>query len=90
MGICLCPAHLCEAPNTANTDSVLAHIEHFYALGGEDCLALGCDLDGTDLPKDMHDIRDLVPLTGKLAALGMNTDDITYGNAYRFMKKVLK
>lgn len=34
----------------ATFDDLLRHIDHFLALGAEDCLALGSDFDGTDIP----------------------------------------
>lgn len=36
------------------------HIEHFLSLGGKHTLAIGGDLDGSDLPFDMHGIEDIV------------------------------
>ena len=86
-GVSLCPPHLKNGEGCTSDDAV-RHFVHYNGLHPEST-AFGCDLDGTDLPSDMHDIRDLVPLAEKLAALGMNTDNITYNNAYRFMMKVL-
>lgn len=88
-GVSLCPPHLLKGEVGCTSDDAVRHFVHYNGLHPEN-VAFGCDLDGTDLPEDMHDIRDLVPLTEKLANLGMNTDAITYDNAYRFMMKVLK
>ncbi len=88
-GVSLCPPHLRKGGTGCTSDDAVRHFVHYTGLHPENT-AFGCDLDGTDLPGDMHDIRDLVPLTGKLAALGIDTDAVTYGNAYRFMMKVLK
>lgn len=87
-GVSLCPPHLLKGEVGCTSDDAVRHFVHYNSLHPEN-VAFGCDLDGTDLPADMHDIRDLVPLAGKLANLGMNTDAITYDNAYRFMMKVL-
>ncbi len=70
IGICLCPSHLTKERETANVDSILKHIEHFYALGGEDHLALGCDLDGTDLPHGFSSITDLILIAEKMSKHG--------------------
>ncbi len=87
-GVSLCPPHLKNGKGCTSDDAV-RHFVHYNTLHPEN-VAFGCDLDGTSLPKDMHDIRDLVPLADKLTEQGINTDDISYGNAYRFMMKVLK
>ncbi len=87
-GVSLCPPHLKNGKGCTSDDAV-RHFAHYYSCHPEN-VAFGCDLDGTNLPKDMHDIRDLVPLAQKLADSGMNADEITYGNAYRFMRNVLK
>ena len=34
----------------ASPDDLWRHVEHFLELGAEDCLALGSDADGADLP----------------------------------------
>ena len=84
----LCPPHLLSGEKGCTSDDALRHFVHYAGLHPENT-AFGCDLDGTDLPEDMHDIRDLVPLTEKLAAAGLDTDAVTYDNAFRFMMKVL-
>lgn len=42
-------------PDSACTDDILRHAEHFLSLGGENCLCFGSDFDGGILPKDIHD-----------------------------------
>lgn len=86
-GVSMCPPHLKNGKGCTSDDTV-RHFVHYSGISPENT-AFGCDLDGTKLPKDMHDIRDLVPLAQKLAEQGLDADDITYGNAYRFMMKVL-
>ncbi len=46
-------AFLHDCPEKASMLDVLRHAEHFLALGGEDCLAVGGDWDGAALPQDM-------------------------------------
>jgi len=87
-GVSLCPPHLLVGEKGCTSDDAVRHFVHYYSLHA-DAVAFGCDLDGTDLPGDMQDICDLVMLSEKLAAQGLDVDAVTYGNAYRFMMKVL-
>lgn len=57
VGINLCPEHL--GGEKPSVDTVLSHIEHYFALGGENAVALGCDLDGTNLPEGFSGVCDL-------------------------------
>lgn len=44
-------------------DAVIAHIEHFLALGGEKAVFLGCDFDGIEItPKGINGVEDLEKL----------------------------
>ncbi len=92
VGISLCPAHLsAEAPR--NVDSVIRHIEHYLSLGGEKTVCLGADLDGTDLPDGFGGIEDMYKIADALTAHGYGEtliDDITFGNALRFVRENLK
>ena len=48
-------------------DTVIAHLEHFLALGGEENVALGTDLDGCDvLPSGVSGVEDVEELREKL------------------------
>ncbi len=90
VGICLCPSHLARERDTVSVGTVLKHIEHFYALGGEDILALGCDLDGTDLPKDFSSVADLVLIADEMSKRGYSDKQIEklfYKNAENFVRK---
>ena len=92
VGICLCPAHLSADPDTANIDSILKHIEHFYSLDGEDCLSLGCDLDGTSLPIGFSSVRDVYRIAEHMAKHGYSDGQIEklfYKNAENFVTKNL-
>ena len=54
VGLNLYPPFLGEK---AGLDQIVAHLEHFLDLGGEDCVALGGDWDGVDrLPRGIEDI----------------------------------
>lgn len=53
VGLNFYKAFLNDCPEEASVQDVLRHAEHFLALGGEDCLAIGGDWDGAALPPDM-------------------------------------
>lgn len=57
VGINFHNAFLNDAPDKANINDIIRHIEHFLALGGEDCLCFGSDFDGGTLPKDIKNSR---------------------------------
>lgn len=40
----------------ATVPDVLRHAEYFLEHGAEKALALGCDMDGAELPADLHDL----------------------------------
>lgn len=85
VGLNLYPEFL--STQEADMDDVLRHAEHFLALGGEEGLALGCDLDGIDrLPRGMTDFSSLPLLYQRLShAFGKEiADGVFYGNASRF------
>ena len=49
---------------TPSVDNVLDHIDHMIAVGGEDCVGLGSDFDGTkELPAGLADCTGLPLLT---------------------------
>ena len=58
VGINLCPDHL-SSKERADITGVIRHIEHCLSIGGENTLAMGCDLDGTDLPIGFSGIEDI-------------------------------
>lgn len=70
VGICFVPFFLEEFPENANIKSIIKHIEHFMALGGENTIALGSDFDGIDiLPKGINDIGDIHKIAEELAKI---------------------
>lgn len=50
IGMNLCASHLGEQ----TFDCFERHLYHFLVLGGASCLALGMDLDGTDIPQEWN------------------------------------
>ncbi|MBQ3126175.1 MAG: membrane dipeptidase [Clostridia bacterium] len=88
VGISLCPAHLAAKDEPRDVSAVVRHIEHYLALGGEDTVCLGCDLDGTDLPDGFGGIEDVGKIADAMAARGHGDEIIEkvfFGNAVRFV-----
>ena len=79
-----------QEDGNATLDSILRHIEYFLSRNAEKALALGCDMDGSDLPDDIPDLSYLYRLAEHLSAHGFSQDfinDLFFENAYRFAKK---
>ena len=77
----------------ATADRVLAHISCFLEHGAEDHLALGCDMDGCELPPDLSDLSRLPHLAEKMLAANYPEaliQKIFYQNAYSFAQKYLR
>lgn len=88
VGINLCPSHLSD--DSADISNVIKHIEHYLSLGGENTLAMGCDLDGTDLPMGFSGIEDIYKITDEMQRLNYSDDliyKIMYKNAFDFFKR---
>lgn len=89
-GINLCPDFL---GLSRDIDAVFAHIDHFMALGGEQAVFLGCDLDGIDeMPKDINGVEDLEKIYEVLLRHNYSEDlvrDIFMNNIMNIMRKVL-
>lgn len=93
VGISMAPRHLASGDRCSIAD-VLAHIEHFYSLGGEDCLCLGCDFDGIDAsPTGLESVDRLPRLAAEMARLGYTETQINklfYANADRFINRNIR
>ena len=93
VGVSLCNIHLCPDKNNADIDAVISHIDHYLSLGSEDCIALGCDLDGCDLAKGVSDVFDIQKIFERMYELGYSDETIqkiSYKNAYNFIKRNFK
>ncbi|MBR2479453.1 MAG: membrane dipeptidase [Clostridia bacterium] len=93
VGISLCDIHI-QPPEAGKVtvDGVVRHIEHYMELGGERVVALGCDLDGCDLPDGFGGISDTHKIFDRLACLGYSDgliENISYNNAREFIKRNL-
>lgn len=47
IGLNLCPGFVDEEKENQTVERLFAHLEHSLALGGEDHIGFGCDIDGT-------------------------------------------
>lgn len=70
---------------------LMRHIDHFLALGAENCLALGSDFDGADLPHFLSSPTKAAGLYGELAERYGTAlcDQLFYGNTMRFFEENL-
>lgn len=82
-------AFLNDSPEAADMTDILRHTEHFLSLGGENIIAMGGDMDGSDLPEDMSDGLGTMPRLYELFLKHYSkelTDKIFYDNAANFFK----
>ena len=89
VGLNLCAAQLGE-PSFARFER---HFSHFLDLGGERTLALGFDLDGTDLPAEWNGVAVADTLFAYLLERGYEKDlllRVFFENAADFFKKMAK
>lgn len=89
VGINLCPAHL-SSKKSADITDILKHIEHYLSIGGENTLAMGCDLDGADLPQEFCGIQDIYKITNELQKINYSDElinKIMYKNAFDFFRR---
>ena len=93
VGLCLCPDHLTDG-HEAGMSHVIRHLEHWLALGGEETVALGTDLDGIEkTPADLRRCRDLSRLADELSRIGYSDtliEKIFWNNAEEFFGKYNK
>lgn len=77
-----------------DVNNVVAHIEHFLNLGGEENVCMGNDWDGCNItPRDMTSVSDVPKLYEALEKRGCSDEMLTklfYGNLMRVVRKVLK
>lgn len=75
-------------------DRLIAHIEHWICLSGEDTIALGADFDGTDtLVNGIKNIKDIKKIADRMKVLGYNTNIIEklfFENSKNFFQKFYK
>jgi membrane dipeptidase len=88
-GLNLCDKFLGEAPDI---DTVVAHIEHWFALGGEKNVSLGGDWDGVSyLPKGISGVQDLEKLAERLLRMNYaeeRVEDLFCNNLMKVVREV--
>ena len=89
VGINLCTSHLSSKENVDIND-IMKHIEHYLSLGGENCIAMGCDLDGTDLPTGFSGVSDIYKIAEEMKKQNYCDsliNKILFENAHNFFIK---
>ncbi len=74
-------------------ESLVRHIFHFLELGGEDCIALGSDFDGAQVPDFIGDISGVATLREIMLQSGLGpvlADKILFRNGLDFWKRYEK
>ena len=72
-------------------DDLWRHVERFLELGAEDCLALGSDADGTDIPPGLDCPEKFAGLYQYFLDRGLSSrlaEGILWKNALRFFRKI--
>ena len=76
--------------NEADLDDLCRHIIHFLELGAGDCLALGSDFDGADLPPWLDSCAKVPALWDRLLSAGLDrsgAEKLFWKNALAFARK---
>lgn len=76
--------------DTCTVDDVMRHAEGYLERGAENVLCLGCDLDGTDLPKGFSCVGDLESIAEAMAKRNYSDyliEKIFWRNQYEFIKR---
>ena len=85
----MCGEFLGEAP-TVNT--LVAHVEHWFSLGGEENVSLGGDWDGiSNPPAGISGIQDLYKLADRLLQMNYPEERVNglfYKNLMRVVREV--
>jgi len=69
-------------------DTVIAHLEHFLSLGGEDHLGMGSDFDGAEVPADLAGVQDMPKLWEEMRKRNYSEtiiEKLACGNLSRFL-----
>lgn len=92
VGISFASEHICE--NEAHICDIINHVEHYFSLGGENTICLGCDFDGIDVcPVEIPDVSYVYLLRDELFRVGYTVEQIEklfYKNAFDFANKYIK
>ena len=73
IGVIFSPRFLGRGPQARTASAIVRHIRHLIDIGGEDCPALGSDMDGCiTLPRDLSDMSAMPRLTYLLLRSGLS------------------
>lgn len=78
--------------DNASMEDIFEHADYFLSLGGQDCVAMGSDFDGSDMPKDMTGIESIEKLVEIFLRHNYSeglVDKLFYKNAADFMIRSL-
>ena len=88
-GLNMCHEFLGEAPTV---DTLVSHVEHWFSLGGEECVSLGGDWDGiSHPPAGISGIQDLYKLADRLLRMNYPEERVNglfYNNLMRVVREV--
>ena len=92
-GICFAPPFIADT-EVVTVPQVAEHIEHFCALGGEKCICMGGDLDGTGdmLIRGIEDCSKTWSVAEELLKRNYSeqtVEDIMWNNARNYLAKML-
>ncbi len=75
VGVIFSPRFLGNGPSSRWASAIVRHIQHVIAVGGEDCAALGSDMDGfITLPHDLPDVAAMPRLTQLMLRAGLSEE----------------
>ncbi len=93
VGINLCPSHLADtSQKNATVEDILAHVEHYLSMGGENIVGFGADWDGANLPEGIDNVGDLTQVAECMARHNYSDELIEklfWKNTYQFVMKNL-
>lgn len=88
-GLNMCDEFVGQAPTI---DTLVAHVEHWFGLGGERSVSLGGDWDGiSGMPEGIHGIQDIGKLADRLLRMNYSEDKVAgifYQNLMRVVGEV--
>jgi len=76
----------------AGIDDIIAHMEHFLSLGGENIVAIGSDFDGAGIHPEINSVYKIDALQNRMLRRNFSdtlVDKILFKNAYQFFQKIM-
>ncbi len=88
IGINYCTSFLEDNPSKASVKSIVNHIEYIAEVGGIDCVGLGSDFDGAEVPKDISDISQIYKIKDEMVKRGFKDIDINKVMGNNFVRVI--